>query len=351
MKLLKKDLKHNFLHIQVTNPEDLWYLSQIIEKNDLLTGRTERKVKAGSGDITKKTCTMTIQVEKIEFSSSANQLRVSGKVCSEHEDISKGSYHTIDIEIHSVIKIEKSSFSEYINIKLDEACKASRSEILILVMDRREAAFALLRDSGLTYLDEFQGEVEEKRFKAKFKEGSFYDNLVSRLKEYSARFSPTSIIIASPAFFKDDLYGEIGKKASELKKKINLASCNSTGRNGVNEVLKRDEVKKVLENERIYQETAAVEEFLAEVSKGNLAVYGLKEVEEAANFGAVKTILISEELVKEKREKGTYHQIDNIMKQVSSTKGKIMIISPEHEAGKKLLGLTGIGALLRFKII
>ena len=38
------------------------------------------------------------------------------------------------------------------------------------------------------------------------------------------------------------------------------------------------------------------------------------------------------------------------MKIVDSTKGEILIISSENEAGKKLDGLGGIAAILRFKL-
>jgi protein pelota len=38
------------------------------------------------------------------------------------------------------------------------------------------------------------------------------------------------------------------------------------------------------------------------------------------------------------------------MKTVDNTKGDILIISSEHEAGKKLDGLGGIAAILRFKL-
>ena len=38
------------------------------------------------------------------------------------------------------------------------------------------------------------------------------------------------------------------------------------------------------------------------------------------------------------------------MKTVDSTKGDIIIISSDHEAGKKLDGLGGIAAILRFKL-
>ena len=44
-----------------------------------------------------------------------------------------------------------------------------------------------------------------------------------------------------------------------------------------------------------------------------------------------------------------YEKIEAIFKTVDSLKGKIHIISSKHEPGKKLNGLTGIAALLRYK--
>ena len=45
-----------------------------------------------------------------------------------------------------------------------------------------------------------------------------------------------------------------------------------------------------------------------------------------------------------------YGGIENIMKIVDNTKGDILIVSSDHEAGKKLDGLGGIAAILRYKI-
>ena len=42
--------------------------------------------------------------------------------------------------------------------------------------------------------------------------------------------------------------------------------------------------------------------------------------------------------------------IDNLMKDVESKSGEIFIISIENDAGKKLKGLGGIGAILRYKL-
>ncbi len=42
--------------------------------------------------------------------------------------------------------------------------------------------------------------------------------------------------------------------------------------------------------------------------------------------------------------------MERLMREVEERSGKVVVISVEHEAGQKLLGLGGVGALLRFPI-
>ena len=350
MKILKKDLKNAFLHLQVTTPEDLWYLSQMIEQGDHITGKTERKLKIANDKVIKKTLTATIEVERVEFSSSTNQLRILGKVISEHEDIPKGSYHTLEVEQHAIIKIQKQRISQYILLKLEEAEKSGRANILILVFDREEATFALLKDTGLQILDSIAGEVEKKQFKSGIKEGRFYGQLKERLQEYDARFRPSAIILASPAFFKEDLLQLLKKEAPELSAKAHPATCSHAGPSGIQEVLKREELQKVLQEERIYQETQAMEDLLKEIAKAGKATYGLNEVQQAADAGAVNVLLLAESFIQNARAEGKYEPLDRLMKQVADMGGKVLILSKDCDPEKKLKGLAGIAAILRFSI-
>ena len=135
-----------------------------------------------------------------------------------------------------------------------------------------------------------------------------------------------------------------------IKAKIILATCSSVGENAINEVLKRPETENALKQDRIAKEYKFVEELFAEISKNNLASYGLKETKNAAIAGAVKTLLITDSFIQQKRMENKYEEIEETMKTVDTTKGDILIISSEHEAGKKLDGLGGIAAILRYKI-
>ncbi|MEM4397862.1 MAG: hypothetical protein QW757_04535 [Candidatus Woesearchaeota archaeon] len=135
-----------------------------------------------------------------------------------------------------------------------------------------------------------------------------------------------------------------------MKNKVIYATCSSVGINGINEVIKRDEIKIALKKEKFAKETEKVELLLKEISINGKAEYGLKNVEKAINLGAVNELLISEDFLLKKRQEDDFNRIEEIMKLVEKMNGSITIISSEHEAGQKLNGLGGIAALLRYKI-
>ncbi|HLD15511.1 MAG TPA: mRNA surveillance protein pelota [Candidatus Nanoarchaeia archaeon] len=354
MKILKKDIRNGFCHIQVNNLEDLWYLSSIIDKGDFVTARTERKIKVGGSDrksnVAVRVANITINVEKVEFSKYNSSLRISGKITSEHEDIPKGSYHTLNVEVNSNLKINKERWLSFQLDKLDEACKQDKTSVLICVLDRKEASFAILKSYGYEMLTEIEGVVEEKRIKEKQKESTFYNEIIKMLEQYDQRFKPSSIILASPAFFKEDLAKELDKNNKTLRKKVVLATCNSTGANGINEVLKRDEVKSVLKQERVFNETKVIEEILVEIAKNGNATYGFNEVENAVGQGAVKTLVVVDSLIQKLRQEEKYEKLERVIRSADSMKAEVFIVSNEHDAGKKLEGLGGIACLLRYKL-
>ncbi|MBU4283645.1 MAG: mRNA surveillance protein Pelota, partial [Nanoarchaeota archaeon] len=156
------------------------------------------------------------------------------------------------------------------------------------------------------------------------------------------------IILASPAFWKEDLMKNI--KDGEIKKKITLATCSCSGKEAINEVLKRPEVKNVLSQQRIAKELKLVESLLEEISKNNLAVYGLKETEKAVNSGAVEKFLVTDGLIQKTRAEKKFEKIDQLMKSTESMKGSVNIIGSDNDGGKKLDGLGGIAAILRYKL-
>jgi len=352
MKIVFSDYKKGEVKLQVENLDDLWYLSTIIEDGDLVKGETIRKIKIGEeGDrnikIVKKKAFLSINVEKIEFQTYGNTLRILGVIKDGPEDITRGAHHTINVDIGTTISIVKEEWLNYQKEKLKEASSKEGPKILVCVFDREDALFAQLKKYGFEVLSELKGEVQKKREDVKVS-GNFYKQVISQLEDYIKRIGFTKIILASPAFWRDELMKEL--KNDELKKKIITATCSSVDRGAVNEVLKRPEIKEAVKQDKFSKEIKLVEEILSAISKDGPVCYGYKETLNAANLGAIKILVITDAFIQKKREDDKQKDIDVIMKTADKTGGEINIISSEHEGGKKLDGLGGVAALLRYRV-
>ncbi len=353
MKILKKDFDKGFVKLKVEDVDDLWYLSHIIDSGDYVKGETFRKIKIGESDsrnmkVIKRKIFVKINVEKIEFHKYSDILRVSGKITEGPEDISLGSYHTFNIESQSIFSLEKEEFLGFQKEKLDEACKPKTFGVLLCVFDREEAVFALMKNYGYEVLTELKGDVQKKADPESVESNRFYKDIIKAMKDYVQRYNINKIVVGSPAFWKEYLLKEIDE--DELKQKIITASCNNIGKNGLDELVKRPEVVSALKDDRVVKETGFVEELLKEIKKDGPVVYGFNETKNAVDSGAVKELLISDALIMKLRQNDDYEKLDSLMKSANRLKADIHIISSENDAGKKLEGLGGIGAILRFKI-
>ncbi len=352
MKLIYSNIKNGEIRLLTQNLDDLWYLSNIIEHGDLVKGKTMRKVNVHSDEERAKeskriSVFIKIEVEKIEFSKYSNVLRISGIIRGAPEDIALGDHHTFNVDDNTTITLIKEKWIKYQLDKLKEAC-AEPTYLLLCVHDREEAYFSLFKKYGYEILAHITEDVKKKREENNVKKGNIYATIISKIKEYVERYNLNQVIIASPGFWKEDLIKEL--KDDKLKQKIILATCSSVTKNGIDEVIKRPEVREALKHERTAKEINEVEELFTEIAKNNLGVYGLVETSNASLIGAVRKLLITDDFLKKSRIEGFYDKLDTLMKSVDKSKGNVEIISSEHDWGKRLDGLGGIGAILRYKV-
>lgn len=350
MEIIRADYRKGFVKVRVDNLDDLWYLSHILENKDLVSSYTFRKIKLGEADqktkIIRKKVKLQIKVEKIQFTKDA--LRILGVITEGKEDIPAGEHHSLSIEQGTELEMQKDHpFLEYQIKKLKESSENKESDILVCVLDRENAFFALLKKYGYDLISTLKGEVQKKDFDEK-KKSSFFSDIVTALREYVKRYKIKKIIIGCPNFWKTYISNEIRK--TNLKEMAVYATCSADGENAIKELMKRPETKEVLKAERFSQEISLVEELLASIAKNGNVEYGFNEVQQAANLGAVDKLLVTDKIIQELREEEKYEELDSLMKVVDASKGEIHIVSSENEAGEKLDSLGGIAAFLRFRV-
>src|SRR5207249_628122 len=128
-----------------------------------------------------------------------------------------------------------------------------------------------------------------------------------------------------------------------LAAKVHVHGTAHAGMQGIQEALRAGVGAKVFGESRVGYETQLVEKLLEAIATDRPVAYGPAEVQEAADAGAIETLLVSDAVV---RNPG----IEELMRTAESARGTVVLVSRHHEAGKKLEALGGVGAILRFAI-
>jgi len=329
------DLKHGIGKITPETADDLWVLSDMIHPGNLLKAKTKRSIEVKRGDekekVGKRSVILTIIVEDVDFT---NKLRVKGRIAEGPEDMTKG-YHTISIEPGTFVTLQRTWKSWEIN-KI-KAAEKKAEPVLALILDESEADIFLIREKSerlvhLKCAGLGKGEGESKK-------PEYYGKVIGELKRDKdlAKY----IIIAGPGFVREEIVKLLKNKEKEIAEKVITDGLSHTGNSGLQELLRRGILERVIQNSRITEETNAVEEILREIVKEGKVTYGFEETKKALKMGAIEKLLISDKMVRE---------FENLLEDAEKMRTDVMIISTSHESGEKLFGLGGIAALLRYKL-
>lgn len=358
LKVYKGGLDRGEMKLTPESLTDLWHLYNIIEKGDIVYARTFRRIRrpdeplrADKGE--KIPVYLGITVENTSLHKYSNRLRVKGIITDAPDTVSKGSHHTINVEIRTTIKIIKDKWPKYILKRVEESEKVRTTlKLIILSIEEGEASIAIVDSYSVDIINNINMNIPGKRFVSQHDEAikNFFSAVSKALNQTQNDKDVGKIIIAGPGFTKDNFLKYLINKFPDLKNKLILENASYGGINGVYEVINRGIVEKILEENKVIEDTRLVEEFLTHLAKDDKKVtYGPDAVNKAVLYGAVDKLLITDEKLKnvdiEQREK-----IDELLRQVEEMRGKIHIISTLHRAGERLQALGGIAAILRYPL-
>ncbi|MEM7820097.1 MAG: mRNA surveillance protein pelota [Candidatus Aenigmatarchaeota archaeon] len=329
------DLKHDIAKLTPEDNDDVWLLHDIIIPGTLVTAKTERSVQVERGDgaevVGRRPVTLTLLVEKAEM---AERLRLTGKIVEAPPDIGKG-YHSIDVKPGTFLTVQKPWKTWEIN-KIRAAAKKAEP-VLILVMDERDADIWLLTDREKHILH-ISGPGLSKA-EGVSRKPEYFGSIASALKQHSGNVK--HVIIAGPGFTREEFARFIAEREKSLAEKTILDAVSHTGEPGLMELLRRGTLERLKASSRVEAESRAVENLLTEIGKDGLAVYGVEQTKQAIEAGAVELLLVSDKKVRELAE---------VMEAAEKTRTTVMIISSQHAAGERLLGMGGIGGILRYQL-
>ena len=355
MKILEMNLKKGFVKVVPETFDDLWHLYNIIYENDEVYGYTTREVKLDERYSREKrgqrvSVFLGLRVEKVFWDKLLGRLRVHGIIIQAPELIPTGAHHTLKIVLNSPITIVKHVWGKHHLDRLAAAKKTSEKPVIIVAIDDEGYAVATTAQYGVDVKVEEQiklpGKIEAEKRETALKE--YFKKALNSLRQiWSKNRGPIAII--GVGFVKNDFANFVEREASDIAKNVvDVKSVNNGGTAGIYEALRSGVLVKAMRHSRILTETSVIEEILKRLGKNEQNVaYGLEDVEKAADFGAVDTMVLTDSTLREASDSQRL-LLEGLMRNVEQKSGKVMVVSGEHEAGAKLAALGGIAALLRF---
>lgn len=344
MRVLHQDPKEGEIRLKIQNADDLWHLHNLIEPGDLVRAFTYRREEAATDKLRpergeKVRVKLGIRVEQTEYQDFSDRLRITGVIEEGPQDL--GRHHTLNVGVDDDLTIVKKDWREHHLRRIQEAIDATeRPQVTVLSMDDEEALIAEVRQMGLREVAVIRAGHHGKMFPGSDSRAAYFEEILSKLASMELG---TALLVVGPGFEREEFAKFVRGRDPALAEKIRLHGTSQGGMAGIQEAMKAGLGAKILEETRVAQETRLVERLLEEIAKGGLYAYGPEEVRTAIDAGAVETLLVTDTRVKDLA-------VEDMMRKVEAARGRVVIVSSRHEAGKKLEGLGGLGGLLRFPI-
>jgi protein pelota len=341
MRILDRDINNGNIRVMLEADEDVWHLFNVLTVGDIVTASTTRREEKAADKLRaeraeKKRMTLGIRVEKIEFSEDDIRLRVLGIIETGPQDL--GQHHTLIFEIGDNLLISKAKWKESQIDRLNMAVRDSRKpKILFVSLDQDDATIAVLRQFGLKEVASVRSMRSGKFYEERSKEDNYHREIISKIGPLVSDNMP--IVLLGPGFEKESLAEDMKK---EGYKGMHVHHTGQNGMAGVNELMKTGMGADILRESSVGIEMEAVEKLMSEIGKDGLATYGPGEIRGAAGAGAVDTLLVLDSKLREQ-------DLDDLIRTVEAQRGKVLIVSGQHDSGKELSALGGMGALLRYK--
>lgn len=368
MKLVHRELDKERRGHMVLVPdegEDMWHTYNLVCEGDRIRATTIRKVQqessTGSSTSSRVRTTITIQVEALDFDTSACVLRVKGRNVQENQYIKMGAYHTVDLEPNRKYTLYKEHWDSVCLERVETACDPAKHADLAAVVMQEGLAFVCLITSAMT-IDRAKIDINiPKKGKADDTQRKkniirFYDTVMASIIRHINFDIVKAVIIASPGFVKDQFFDYMLKTAIQTDNKLLLENkskflrvhSSSGFKHSLREVLEDSAVTARLADTKAAGETRALQNFMTMMgSDPDRAYYGLKHVERAAEGLAIETLLVSDSLFRSKNVEERKRYV-RLVDGVKDNGGDVKIFSSLHVSGEQLDQMTGVAALLRF---
>ncbi|HJK19473.1 MAG TPA: mRNA surveillance protein pelota [Methanocorpusculum sp.] len=318
--------------------DDLWHLSHLISWGDTVFAVTLRTVdgpndKLRAEKLEKRPVRIGVKCEKVEFLPAVGRLRVFGVIVFGPDT---GQHHTLNVETGYEISVVH-QWRQVDLERLERAVAASVHGVVhIVAVEDGEAEVYRVRQYGpervvtLTIGSGKTAEIDSRQ--------SLFEELLRALAMVTG-----PVVVAGPGFVKEDFVKFARSSAPEIAERMLLADTRRSGYGAVQEAIGNGVLTRIAEDLQLAREVQVMDEVFLRIGQNGAVAYGPAEVREAIDYGAAETVIVADALVRENRT-------SKMIEDAERLGAGVVVLSTEFEPGKRLAGLGGVAALLRYKI-
>jgi protein pelota len=346
VRLLHQDTSTGLLKVRIETPSDLWRIARLIQAGERVGASTTRRDPEAPEDAPaahkeRRRVWLVVRAEQIEFHEFSRHVRVTGPIVEGPFDI--GRHHTLDLVEGEEVSIQKESLSAVDRALLEEGLHArGEPRIVLAAVDWGESTIVRLQGRSITPVADVNRTIAGKRYAgpAPERDRNAYVEELLKLLLGEAKES-VSLVVAGPGFLKEEIAKRLLAQAPELKSKLRVYAASQSGRAGIDELLRSGRAAEALQGSVAAEEADLVERLVTALGGGKRAAVGVREVGEALEGGAVETLLVLEDLLRDPA-------VAPLLDTARSARARIFIVRGGGSGSKRLEALGKIGALLRF---
>jgi mRNA surveillance protein pelota len=347
---------HHEWRLRIVSVDDLWVLQRILrpgmsvgmlgERRDQTTGGEEG---GRSKQAERKKMWIQLSVGKTEHQSFTDTLRIHGTIMQAPIDI--GMHHTHVVELRDeVVLTAQNGFSKLDRDLLDESIKASeQGQVALLVVEGDEVILFFVTGRGLRESATWTMRGGGKRGDLRQREGiasRFRQTIVDGLTQQLEEGMP--LVICGPGKSRDRMLADL--KAAGHRRTMMSVGTTMGGRGAANDVLRNGSAGALLAEHHMVKEVSMLQEAWGRISTNGAVAYGSASILKAVKEGAVETLLLGADLLRDENEDCDGTPWATVVGTVETFSGTVIQCSSDHDDGEQLLGFGGAVALLRYRM-
>lgn len=385
MRLISKGLKNKleYKKLALDSTDDLYALTNVIQRGDLVEAKTLRAVpqttgafddeqiqgNAGKKKVLRKLIYITVRAQKIVFD--GEEIRITGVITDAgHHESLKTKYHTLALTPGDEVTVIKEFWDFFALQTLDQYVGADTMSALAMVFNstgkftiyelRHSVTRVLVQGyKAIPRKYDGQGSVGKTR-------GKQYNDFFNVAKETLLRtienrckadWTIPVLLISMPymnklfsEYFKAWAVDNKVKTAIQLQQGFITLETSSEGKTAIREALKSISYKSALNKLAIAADGNEMDQFQGMFHTDPDRVwYGEKHVDYALEMSAVSVLFLSSNFVRgfDHAKRSRYAEATQAVQQNG---GKVFMYSHLQDSGRQIDALGGIAAILRFPL-